>query len=273
MAAAGLLIVILASPVHAISMLLSSAGPALVLGCGFLRSWKAERILICTVFAAFAGLFASSAYNLFIMGLGIQEVFSVQPETIEEIVAMFVQYGLLDNQAVTVEELTEMFATMFSLLVYMLPGILFVGAITIATINYKAAYLVFGKLRIQLPKIMKLSTFRLPITVVFFFILGVGMLLFGWTFWRDTQGILVVGQNVVLAGTALYFFQGLGMILYYIGKAPVHMHRTIKFGLLIAVLMTNVYFLLIVGLIGVVDALCDFRKLEFIPERQRIMRQ
>jgi hypothetical protein len=70
-----------------------------------------------------------------------------------------------------------------------------------------------------------------------------------------------VGQNLVFVTLAAYFFQGMGLILHFIGRAPQGRRTFLKILLFMTILWTHVFFLQGVGYMGVADALFDFRRI------------
>lgn len=268
MAVAGMVIMITATPAYAADMLIRSTGPALIIGYGFHHQWKSETTILCTAVAAFVGLVASFALSIFVMGVGAEELFSIQPETISEIVGMFSDYGLLDRFQMTVADMTEMVSAMAAMLKYLFPSILLIAGLFTAFSNYAAANFVLGKLKVTLPPVTKLSTFRLPFGLVFGFIIGMGLTVIGGAFWPGTPLIARIGQNTMIVFVAIYFFQGFGLILSLIEKTQQNMRKFWKIALLIVFLITFLYFFTIVGYLGIADALFDFRRLRFSPEKK-----
>jgi len=268
MAAAGLVILIIATPTYAVDMLLRSAGPALIIGYGFIHKWKSETSILFTAIAAFIGLAASYALTFMIMGIGLDNLFSVEPETINEFVLLFSNYGLLDQFQMSAAEMSEFFTNIFSMLKYLFPGMLLVGGLFTAFTNYVAANFVLGKLKVPLPPVTKLSDFRMPFGFVFGFIFGLGLMVVGDVFLPGLPFVARVGQNISLVSIAIYIFQGIGLILHFIGRAEPSARKILKIVFIIVILMIFLYFFMIVGLIGIADALFDFRKMGIFNKKK-----
>ena len=261
MAAAGLVILIITTPTYAVDMLLRSAGPALLIGYGFRRRWKSEATIFFTALAAFAGLAASYALTFALMGIGLDDMFSVAPETIDEFVRMLTEYGVMEWVQMPAAEFAEYVASFFSTMKYLFPAILLVAGLITAFTNFVAANFVLGKLKVPLPPVTKPSDFRMPFPFIFGFILGMGLTVVGGVFWPGTPLIAQAGQNVMIVFVALYFFQGMGLIFHFIGRAEPSARKFLKVMLIIVILMTFFYFFTVVGLVGVADALFDFRRM------------
>jgi len=259
-AVAGFVIMTLSGPMIAANMLIRSVGPALLIGCGFHYGWRTEKTVLFAALAAFLGLLADYAISVFIMDISLREMFAVEPETVDEMIRMFSDYGLLETMQITAEEMADFILSTFSLMILILPAILMVYSLVTAITNYLTATLLLRKLKIPVPPMLKISTFRLPIGVVFGFLLGFALMVLGNMFWPETTIIVTVGQNISIMFLTLYMFQGLGLILHYIGKTSPSMRGFLKFSLCLVVVMTAFNFLAIIGYIGVADALLDFRR-------------
>ena len=257
---AGFVIMTLSSPMIAANMLIRSVGPAMLIGCGFHYRWRTEKTVLLAALATFLGLLLDYAISVFVMGISIREMFAIEPETVDEMIRIFSEYGLLESFQITAEEMAEYILSTFSLMLLMLPAILLVYSLVTAITNYLTANLLLRKLRIPLPPVTKLSTIRMPIGVVFGFLLGFGLMVLGNMFWPDIELIVTIGQNITVVFLTLYIVQGLGLIFYFIGKTPQSMQGFLKFSLFLVVIMTAFNFLAIIGYIGVADALLDFRR-------------
>ena len=268
MAVAGFVILVIATPTLAIEMLLRSAGPALIIGYGLQRQWKSEHTILFTGIAAFIGLTASFALSFIIMGVDFDGFFSVDPNAIDEIVKMFSDYGFMDQFQMSAPEMADYISAMFVMLKHLFPAILLIAGLSTAFTNFIAANIVLKKLKIPLPPVTKLSTFRLPFGFVFAFILGMGLAVVGGSVLPGIPAAARFGQNIMLVCVACYFFQGLGLIFHFIGKAEPSTRKFWKFSLVLVIFVTFLYFFSIVGFIGVADALFDFRKQGFFAVKK-----
>jgi uncharacterized protein YybS (DUF2232 family) len=267
LAVAGVIIMTLASPLNAIDMLLRSGAPALLLGLGFRRRWKTERTLLFIAIAAFAGLVISIVGSSLIMGISIPEVLSIDQAMIDEMVKLFVDNGFLAAGNVTIAELKVIVTDIFAIIAYLLPSLLLVSGFITAITNYTAANLILRRLKIELPPVTRLATFRLPFGFVFVFILGLGLRVIGDMLWPGGT-VAKVGENINLVCLALYFFEGLGLFFYLMEKAPQNMQGVLRFALLSTFIFFFVFVIRIVPYLGVADAIFDFRKLYFLSKKQ-----
>lgn len=268
MAVAGLVILIISTPLNALSMLIRSAGPALALGFGLHRSWRTERTLVYTTAAAFIGIAASLAISIFVMGISFAEMFSIDGETVGEIVKMAADYGLLTSIKMTEAELTVYITEIFALMIYLLPAILLISSLTTALTNFMVAQLVLGKLRISLPPVTKLADFQLPLPFIYGIIGGIGLSVAGRYLFPGDPTLPVAGQNITIIFLALYFFQGMGVISHYIRKASPQSQRFYKGLLIVAILITFFYLLVPICFVGVADVFMDFRGLDLLQKKK-----
>jgi uncharacterized protein YybS (DUF2232 family) len=261
-AASGAIIAVFTMPELAADMLTRSAPPALLLGYGFLRKWKSETAVFATTIAAIAGFAAAFALSAFVFGIDLEEFFMLQPAMVDDVVAMFMEYMPAGGQGfISPAELRQLVEKSFDMARYLLPSIIVVLSLVSSLLNYAAANFILGKFKAQLPPVAKLDTFRLPFGVIFAFILGYGLHVSVGAFWPDGDAFMKFGQNLMLVTHALYFFQGMGLILHYMRKAPQGIRVFWRILLVLTVLWTQVFFLLGVGYIGVADALFDFRRI------------
>ena len=268
MAAAGFIILILSSPFLAIDMMIRSAGPALLLGCGLHARWRSEKTLLFTSIATSVGIALSLAISAAIMGISIGDIFFVEPGVVEEMAAMFSDLGLSSSFNMSLDELSALITDTFSMMRYLIPAIMIIAGIASSVTNYWVAHFVLRKLQLPLPPMTRLADFRLPIGFAFVFVLGLGLLLFGGPVWPQMSVSASLGANILLASVALYFFQGMGFILSLIGRAPQQMRGFWKFALCLAFIIVFQYFFIVVAIFGLADALLDLRRADIGKERK-----
>jgi uncharacterized protein YybS (DUF2232 family) len=259
---------------YAVGMMLRTAAPALLLGYGFLRGWKSEKTLFVTTIATFIGFVVAVALSVSLMGISYEELFMLQPEMAEEIAAMLTEYMSVGGQGLSPEVIRQITLDSYAMMQYLLPSIILVFSMLSSLIKFIAANFVLGKLKIQLPAITRVDAFRLPFSAVFAFILGYGLDVATEAFWLGADVLMIIGQNLMLVSLAVYFFQGMGLILYLIRKTPRSTRVFWRILLFLTIVWTNVFFLQGVGYIGVADALFDFRRVgtwfkEEIEKRRR----
>jgi len=172
---------------------------------------------------------------------------------------------LLSSQNMTPDELAAYISMMTSTMILMVPAMLIIYSLFSAFTNYIAANMVLRKLRMPLPPVTSLSTFRMPISVLFGYILGFGLTVTGSIFWPQTPMVVTVGQNITTVFLTVFIVQGIGLVSYYIKKAPPTMRGAIKFIIIFLCIVTMFNLLVIIGYAGIVDALLDFRRLDAAP--------
>jgi len=264
-AVAGIAIMSLSTPLTALNMMFRSAGPALLIGCGFRFRWRSEKTILYTSAAAFAGLLADLAITVFVMGISIREMFYFEPELVNELITMFTDYGLMTSQDASLEEMAAFVNTVASTMYLMVPAMLVIYSLFSAFTNYITANLVLRKLQAPLPPVTRLSTFRMPIVMLFGYILGFGLTVTGSAFWPETPMVTTVGQNISIIFLTIFIVQGVGLFVFFIEKAPPSMRGVLKFLMVFAIIVTVFNFLVIIGYIGIADALFDFRRLDITP--------
>jgi uncharacterized protein YybS (DUF2232 family) len=262
MAAAAFALLLIATPLNALDLLIRSAAPALVLGYGLHRGWRSEKTLAYTSVAALIGIALSLAISIMLMGISLEEMFGVDAETINEVVQLAADYGLLTAMQLTEAEFAASIAEMFTLMLYLIPAGLLITALITALTNLLVARLVLGKLRLPLPPAAGLASFRLPLPFILGLILGMGLPLAGSYLFPGELALPVAGQNITFVFMTLYFFQGMGLISFYLGRVSPQSRRFLKLLLIVAVFLTSFYLLLPICLAGVADVFVDFRKIE-----------
>gem|GEM_PF-1391550 len=265
-AVAGVVIMSLTTPITAFNMMLRSAGPGLLIGCGFHFKWRTEKTVLYASLASFAGIVADMLVSVFVMGISLQEIFFFDGDMVDELVQMFADYGLLSAQNLSPAEMAAYITEITTTMTLMVPAMLLIYSLLSALTNYLAANLVLRKLKVPLPPMTKLSTFRLPVSVVFGFLLGFGLTVVGNSFFPDIPLLVTAGQNLTIFFLVVYMIQGLGLVYFFIGKASPSMQGALRFALLALIVLTVFNALVFIGYAGVADALFDFRRLDMAPE-------
>ena len=261
-AVAGILILIIATPVNAFNMLLCSVGPALFIGGGFHYKWSTEKTILYTAAAAAMGLAADLLISSWVMGVSVMRMFTFDPELFEEVAGMIRDSGLMSSMFDSQEELLESVREMFDTMHLMIPAALAIYGLFTALTNYAVARIVLRRLKEQVPPLTKLSTFRLPMPFLLGFITGFGILILCGTYFTDNILLMAAGQNITGVFMVLYAFQGFGLAFYYIGKFAPQMQSTFRFILIFGILLTGFNSLMFISYAGVIDAFFDFRKLD-----------
>jgi len=261
-AVAGIIILFIASPINAFYMLLGSVGPALFIGNGFYNKWSTEKTVFYAAIAAVIGLALDLFISTRIMGISVAQMYSVEPETIEEMVKTFSDSGLMSRMYSSQEELREALVSISDTMRIMIPAGLVLGGVFTALTNYIVAHIVLRRLKEPVPPFTRLAAFRLPMPFLLGFVSGLAMLILGMSY-ADKPALQTAGQNITAVFLVLYAFQGLGLTHYFIGRfAAPHMQRTFKILLVVGIIMSNFYLLILISFAGVIDAFIDFRMLD-----------
>ena len=265
---AGFVIMMVSTPINAVTIMIRSAGTALMIGYGFSKMWRMEKTVLYTTGAEITSLVIDVLLSVFVMGFSIKELFTFEPEMVEEMAQMFTEAGIAASMGLSAEQMAAEVERVFVTMSYIMPATMLIYCFASAITNYAAAYFILRKLKMPLPAMIKLSTFRLPTALIFGFIFGYGLTVLGNSLWPETPMIVTVGQNIIMVFLAFYIVQGLGLIQYLIGRAPSGMRVLLRFGLIFLIIMTAFGILTIIGYIGIADALLDFRKMGALPAKK-----
>jgi len=268
-AVAGFIILGLGTPLNALDMLLTSASPALIIGCGFYYKWPTEKTLLFTAIAAILGLGAVILISIFIMGIGLRQIFGIDPETIEQVIAMFSDNPLLSGAYDSPEALAAAIYSMIEMFEYFIPLTISIYGLFSALSNYIIAHLVLRRLKEPVPPMTKLATFSLPRPLAFGAVLGFGLLILGTMYMPDAPIVALAGQNMQTITLLIYMFQGFGVISHFMNKMQPQSRRMAKIAIVLGVLVTGFNLLGIIGVIGLFDAFADIRGLGLWKARAR----
>ncbi len=266
---AGVLILIIATPVNAFNMLLCSVGPALLIGQGFYRKWTTEKTIFYTVVTAILGLTADVLISSKVMGISVTQMFTIEPDVVDEMVAMISSNGLLSSMYANQAEMAESINSMVDNMIMVLPAALVMYGLFTAITNYAVAYFSLRRLKEQVPPFTKLSTFRLPTPFLIGFVAGFALLMISSTYPDYQSSLSAIGQNVLSVFLVLYAFQGFGLALFYIGKLAPQRQGTFKFLLVFFIILSGFSLLMIISYVGVFDAFLDFRGIDIGSVRKK----
>ena len=261
-AVAGFIIMSLGTPFNALDMLLTSTGPALLIGCGFYYKWPTEKTLLFAAISAVIGLAAVIAISIKVMGISLQQFFGLDPETIEQVIIMINESGLLSSAYESPESVSAAVYAMIDVFEIFFPVTIAVYGLLSALSNYLVAHVVLRKLKVPVPPLTKLATFRLPMPLVIAVVLSLGMTILGGMYFAEYPIIVVAGQNVQSIMLVLYAFQGFGVISFFLSKMQPQARMMSKAALVFGILATGFNLLGIIGYVGVFDAFADIRRLD-----------
>ena len=266
MIAAALIILIVSSPVTALTLVIPCAGPALLLGQVLRRKWPTGRtILLTTITTAFCMLL-SLGLAAFLTGISPWEDWLMLKESMlksfEALLPVYESMGVLQQMGISQEEFLAQMTATLELLQYLLPALLFLSALLSAAMNYVLSHQIFRRLKMDLPPMGRFYQFRQPWWQIWGLIFSFAAALF---LPRALPQLTLLNQlvsNILIFYVILYFLQGTAVYVFYTKKCSRLTAVLLRIILLFALLTGNLLVLLALVIGGVVDAFADFRKLE-----------
>ncbi|MBS4534414.1 YybS family protein [Clostridium sp. D2Q-14] len=170
------------------------------------------------------------------------------------------QRNLLNEMSLPSEQINEMIdliseAFDYTLLIF--PVILIVLALFTTYMNYWLSLSILRRLNYKNIKVPDFSKFRLPNDIIpGIAVIGILSMIISYyeLFYYDT--III---NLIVLGIFLFFLQGLSVIVYLLNKTKIS--KILK-GLIIVFLVFTGGLMTIIALIGLVDAIFNFRKIK-----------
>jgi uncharacterized protein YybS (DUF2232 family) len=133
-----------------------------------------------------------------------------------------------------------------------MPALTTVSALFVCWLNILAAKPVFTSRTLPYPDFGRLNHWRAPEQIIWMLIgSGLAMLL-------PSQGVKLVGVNMLLIILTIYFFQGMGIVAFFFEKKQ--LPRSFRIMLYALIALQQVLLLVIIGL-GVFDLWLNFRKI------------
>jgi uncharacterized protein YybS (DUF2232 family) len=133
-----------------------------------------------------------------------------------------------------------------------MPALTIMSSLFVCWLNLMAAKSVLTSRTLPYPDFGPLNHWRAPEQIIWLLIgSGLSMLL-------PSQGIKLVGINVLLVLLTIYFFQGMGIVAFFFEKK--RLPRFFRIMLYALIALQQVFLLVVIGL-GVFDLWLDFRKI------------
>lgn len=155
--------------------------------------------------------------------------------------------------------LQDMFQT-FKLL---LPGMLVVGAVIAAFLNFIAARAVMIRLKLSVPELPPFRMWRLPWYFIWWVISGLTVWLVGD--YLQIQTLKVLGQNLLYIYLPFSIILGLAVAVYFLFYRW-HLAPLVRIALIVVLLINFPWVLIMLALLGVFDLVFNYRRL---PETGR----
>lgn len=218
------------------------------------KKYKPDKIIIAGTIISIV----ASVIVILIIGYITDINFMNQLETISSEI-LDANTEIIRNMNLAENEVSEIIDIMNQSINYTLlalPSMLIIFSLFVTYINYWVSVAILKRLGHTVIQIPKFKNFRLPeniiwgTTVIFICIAFIRYLKF---FYYDT-----IFLNVVILSIFIFFIQGFSVIIYLMDK--VKLNKILK-GILIFLIIIYVPMSLLIALIGVFDAIFNFRKI------------
>lgn len=159
------------------------------------------------------------------------------------------------SQSAEMSFIKENAAQMVSIMMSVLPSIVFVMSLVAVVVNLVVGRRFIRRAHRYFSHVKNLARFRLPEVLIW------GVIVSGFLFFLDvyilkTTWIKVIALNGVIAMAALYFFQGLAVVVYFLQGIKVPLFKMAAYMAIILFFQTVG---LIIVVIGVADVWANFR--------------
>ncbi len=265
MAAAGLIILMAASPITALTMVIPCAGPALLLGEALRKGWPTGRtVFLTTVMTALCTLLSAGLAAL-LTGISPWEDWLMLKDSLrqgfETAMPLYESMGMLKQLGVTSQQFAAQIEASLNLLEYLLPAVLLLSALLSAGVNYILAHKIFSRLKIKLPPLGHFYQYRQPWWQIWIFIAAFAVTMFAPQLFPGQPRIAQAAGNLMLFYCILFFLQGLAVLAFYSRKLSRGVGILLRAFLIVVLLSGNLIIPIVLVLAGIVDIFADFRKL------------
>lgn len=235
---------------------------ALIMALLAIRNWDYYRIQNAGVSIAVLGVSVFLLWSyLFSGGIGINEFQAQLDQSAAESTRVYEQLGIFDNyeqMGISPEEFESSLKRTIAAFARHLPAIYYIQAIIAVFFMLLLAAHTAQKVNNER---LKKKTFKeeiMPWQLVWVAIAGLGL----WIWGRDELNhIYYLGSNILWAVVPIAVYYGLGTIAYQIQKGKRSPRIFIIVGLIFLTLALPLSAIIFLSIIGLFDALVDFRKL------------
>lgn len=265
MAAATLIIMMVASPVSALTMIVPCAAPALLLGNALRHRHSTAKTLLITSIGTLLSMLASLGLALLLTGVSPWEQWLNLKNSLlssfDMMLPMYEQSGALNRMGLTAEEFSGQWRTAMNMMEMILPALLLVSSIASAFVNYIMANAVLVKLKVDLPEMIPFRFWRLPWWNIWGFTIAFGLALLGSRFLPQYPIISNIGFNIIIFYAPIFVASGLTVASFYIHRFPKERRRLYKIILIASFFLMMNGFIFVIGTIGLFDTVFDYRRL------------
>lgn len=252
--ASAIIIGSLTEPVYSIFVVALPGITAIVMGYLMYKNYPPGKILIGGTVGALAASLLSISLTAWISGVGSIAYLS---EILKEV--MDIQLSMYKTLGMEAQEMDRIMTTLESSIqvaTMIVPSAMMVSSFFLAYINYVLSVQVLKRIGYKVESLKPFKEFSLPKTILMgtLIIGGLTMLM------RNVQGIdyTTLAANVLVIFQFIYLLQGLAVVSYFISKS--HLGKVFKI-MIFVFLILNQMALTLIAILGFVDIVADFRKI------------
>lgn len=238
----------------------------LALGYALLKKWGPVATVMLAALAVMLGTLVSFGVSIRFFNLNVGQLFSDMTEAAEKVTEIYARFGIPKE---TTAPFIDMWKQAMDLMKLLLPGILLVGGLVNALLNYEVARRIMTRFGYVVPAMPQFGEWRFPRYTVLFFLLGhlaaglkgAGAVeVFGRTLniGHSSEILHLTGTNVAFAAQFLLVVQGFAIAYHFLLKLKVS--KGIASFILIWVWF-NPALSQFAMMFGLMDALFDYRKI------------
>lgn len=238
---------VLANPMAPLLYLIQAGVISLAIPYCLLKGLGGTRSIVSAVSASFACLLLVVIFAWQVNGLNLNAIVLKGISTsISQTISLYEKSGLKDEELQTIQQGMKQAGEVFGRIY---PALTIVALALIAGLNLQVLRRLAGKLNRSL-SVGELSTFRNPDHLVWFVIIP------GFALLVKNSEVSTAAMNVLVVALALYFMQGMAVVLSLFDRYTVPRFVRMAFYLLLGV---QPYLMVAMSALGIFDLWGDFR--------------
>ncbi|MGF7184054.1 uncharacterized protein YybS (DUF2232 family) [Desulfitispora alkaliphila] len=261
-----LLLGMLVNPVRAVFLLLGMGPASLVFGYGFKQRWPSGKVLLSGGVVVGISALLGLVLSAFIMGFDLTQMRQEMLGQADATVELYRQMGLLDNGALTEEEIRDLIATLTQVAVVLLPSVFITGALFTGCIGFLLARMTLKRLNYQIEDLPPFREWQLPWYFVWGFILALALLLIGDYY--ENQTLINVSYNIFYIYAPILLISGISVIAFFNHRWKAS--KWIKLIILVVILLNLPFALMLAVILGLFDPLFSYRKLVKNKDEEKV---
>ncbi|MHB8870273.1 MAG: DUF2232 domain-containing protein [Thermoleophilia bacterium] len=251
---AGVLSALLTGLGNGMLVLLLTGLVGVVVGRALARKWGFTSLLLAATAGSAAAFAGSSAVAWVLAGLDLAQFQNMFEDSLAAVSQMYDSMGI-DPTVIT--QASEQLREWFDVLPYLLPSILGVAGLMLASATLALVAVVFPHVGERAAADLAFSRFRLHWSASYGFIGGLGLLVLGPSLGLYGEAARLIGLNLFVFFQTLFFIQGLAVVHWLVvTRRPSAGRRAVFYG---AALMGQLLMQL-TSWAGLLDTWFDYRK-------------